>query len=279
MVMIIDCHCHILTKQVIQRVTSRSAVVEELKFLSAVDHRSDPKFLDEDARKNNIECCILFPTASPDKVQSENDRHIAIASTFPRLKALGTLHPQMNNLADEVERVSDLCITGFKLASFAQRFDIASDDVKKKLLTLKKIGMRKKITFTIALDTFNRANVHFKVHEDHITTPAKLNSVVNRHPEIRFLATHMGGLRANFHTLRRHLKPAPNLYLDTSNAAHTLNADQFVQLLQEHGADHILFGTDWPWFDHAPEILLIDSLLDKANFDPYQKNSRIPNKR
>jgi len=250
-----------------------TALVQELELLSAVEHRFDPRVLDEDARKNNIEYCILFPTAPPDKVQSENDRYIAIASSFPRLKALATLHPQMDHLADEIERVSDLGITGFKLASFSQRFDIASDDVKRMFITMAKIGMKKKKNFTIVFDTFYRSYVHFSVHPDHITTPAKLHAVVSRHPELCFLATHMGGLTADFQSIRRQLKPAPNLYLDTSNAAHTLRADQFIHLLQEHGADHILFGTDWPWFDHAPEISLINSLLDQAGFNQDQKEA------
>jgi len=72
-------------------------------------------------------------------------------------------------------------------------------------------------------------------------------------------------------TIGKNLEPETNLYLDTSNAAHTLSTDQFIELLQRHGSDHILFGTDWPWFDHASEIPLIESLLEKAGFDWHQR--------
>ena len=64
----------------------------------------------------------------------------------------------------------------------------------------------------------------------------------------------MGGLAAEFEELFMTLIPADNLYLDTSNAAHTLTNGQFIELLKIHGPNHILFGTDWPWFDHAAEI-------------------------
>ena len=269
--MIIDCHCHLFTKQVIQNISSRAALVKELDLGIAIEHRSDARILDESARENHLECCILFPTAFPDKVQTENDRYLSIASSFPRLRTIATLHPQMSNLADEAERMIDLGVAGFKLSSYSQRFDIASDDVDRMLLTLRKTGMRKKKSVTIVFDTFNRPDVHFGTPREHITTPAKLNRVVHGHPDIRFMAAHMGGLAADFDRIRYDLKPASNLYLDTSNAAHTLNADQFIDLLQIHGADHVLFGTDWPWFDHASEIPLIDSMLDKADFDQYQK--------
>jgi predicted TIM-barrel fold metal-dependent hydrolase len=42
----------------------------------------------------------------------------------------------------------------------------------------------------------------------------------------------------------------------------------FAHLLQRHGPEHILFGTDWPWFDHRDEIALIAGLLDRAAFSP-----------
>ena len=271
--MIIDCHCHIFTKQVIQHVTSKVALVKELELGVDVEYRSEARVLDESARKNHVDHCILLPTASPDKVRSENERYLSISDSFPRLRTLATLHPQMSHLADEAERMFDRGIPGFKFSSFSQRFDLASIDVEKMLVMIKNTATRKKKACTIVLDTFNRADIHFGAQGEHLTTPAKLNAVVSRHPDIRFLAAHMGGLAADFHHTRFDLKPASNLYLDTSNAAHTLSADQFVDLLQRHGADHILFGTDWPWFDHASEIPLIDSLLDQAGFGPDQKEA------
>jgi uncharacterized protein len=271
--MIIDCHCHIFTKQVIRNVISRSKLVEELSLGVDAEDRLEPQVLDESAIINNIEYCLLFPTASPEKVQTENDRYLSIAASLPRLKTLATLHPQMNNLAAEIERMFDLGIAGFKFSSFSQRFDIASEDVGKMLMLINDIGVKRSKASTIAFDTFNRADVHFGALKNYITTPVKLNAVVNRHPDIRFLAAHMGGLSADFDDLCHNLKPASNLYLDTSNAAHTLNADQFTKLLKTHGPDHILFGTDWPWFDHVSEIPLIGSLLDKAGFDKYEKEA------
>jgi len=76
----------------------------------------------------------------------------------------------------------------------------------------------------------------------------------------------MGGLTTPFEDIIRCLPAADNLYLDTSNAAHTLNEAEFIQLLRVHGPDRILFGTDWPWFDPGEEILLIEGLLDRAGY-------------
>jgi predicted TIM-barrel fold metal-dependent hydrolase len=56
-----------------------------------------------------------------------------------------------------------------------------------------------------------------------------------------------------------------------SSAAHILNPEQFAELLELHGPEHILFRTDRPFCDHASEIPLIDSLPDKAGFSNSEK--------
>jgi predicted TIM-barrel fold metal-dependent hydrolase len=81
----------------------------------------------------------------------------------------------------------------------------------------------------------------------------------------------MGGLAAPFEEMTSHLTPRPNLYLGTSNAAHTLSDSEFVKLLEMHGPGRILFGTDWPWFGHKEEIRRISERLDRAGFSEEDK--------
>jgi len=76
----------------------------------------------------------------------------------------------------------------------------------------------------------------------------------------------MGGLTAPFDEIVMHLPPMDNLYLETSNAVHTLSREQFISLLRAHGPERILFGTDWPWFGHKTQLALINDLLDSAGF-------------
>jgi predicted TIM-barrel fold metal-dependent hydrolase len=124
-------------------------------------------------------------------------------------------------------------------------------------------GMR----LAVVLDTFVRAAEVFDTDPRFLTRPATLTTLVLRFPAITFVGAHMGGLAADFDELSRDLPPAENLYLDTSNAAHTLSAEQFVQLLQRHGSRRIIFGTDWPWFGHGEEVPKILELLERAGFD------------
>ncbi len=263
--MIVDSHCHIFTEQIIRNVSSNSALVESIKL--DVEHavqRLDPKALEQSAAANVVEICLLLPTAAPNKVRTENDRHFMLASKWPRLRSLATLHPMMKDLSDEIRRVFDLGIVGFKLSSFSQRFDLVSREVEEMLSVLERLGSDSGIRPVVVLDTFTRADIHFGANHDHLTTPAKLAEIARRRPEIDFVGAHMGGLAADPDELLRELTPAANLYLDTSNAAHTLTNGDFIQLLKMHGPYHILFGTDWPWFHHAAEIPKIRSLLERS---------------
>jgi uncharacterized protein len=266
--MLVDSHCHIFTKRIVQNMKDRPAMVEELK-LNVADSlpRLDPKSLEESAGTNGVDVCVLLPTTLPDKVRAVNDRFIRLSVELPRLRTLATLHPMMRSLSDEILRVFDLGINGFKFSSFSQRFDLSSPEVNAMIEAVEQSGRERGIQPVLVFDTFVRADTYFGAHPDNLTTPSKLAELVHRHTGINFVAAHMGGLLADFDELRRELPPAPNLYLDTSNAAHTLKKDQFIDLLRIHGSSHILFGTDWPWFSHATEIPTIRALLVQATYD------------
>jgi uncharacterized protein len=266
--MIADCHCHIFTDRILGNTKARPDMVRELKLnVGDAFRRLDPEALEESAEANGVDVCVLLPTAPPDKVRAENDRFILLSTGLPRLRTFATLHPMMRCASDEIRRMFDLGIYGFKFSSFSQRFDLSSPEVEIMLTEVERLGRGSGTRPTLVFDTFAAADIYFGAKPDHLAKPHKLAGLVHRHPEINFIGAHMGGLLADFDELRRALLPAPNLYLDTSNAGHTLQEDQFIELLRIHGSSHILFGTDWPWFVHAAELSKIDSLLMKASYD------------
>ncbi|MBI5248826.1 MAG: amidohydrolase [Desulfomonile tiedjei] len=266
--MFIDSHCHIFTQRIVENMKARPTMVRELKLnVNDAVPRLAPKALEEYAEANGIDLCLLLPTAAPHKVQTENNRFIGFTRDFPRLRTLGTLHPMMRNLSDEILRVFDLGIPGFKFSSFSQRFDLSSPEVGTMLAQVERLALARGIRPVLVFDTFVRADFYFSADPAHLTTPAKLGELVHRYPGIVFIGAHMGGLLADFDELRRSLIPTPNLYLDTSNAAHTLKDDHFIELLRNFGPSNVLFGTDWPWFVHVAESRKIRSLLVNAGYD------------
>jgi uncharacterized protein len=266
--MLVDSHCHIFTQRIVENTQARPALVEALGLNAwDVGPRLDPAALQESAETNGIDACVLLPTAAPHRVTEENDRFLGFAKTFPRLRTLATLHPAMEGLDREIERLFDLGVAGFKFSSFSQRIDVLSPDSERMFTQIRRSAGGGSVEPVLVLDTFVGSREYFDTRRDHLTTPARISRLARRHPGFTFVAAHMGGLLADFDELRRDLPPAPNLFLDTSNAAHTLTADQFIELLHVHGPDHVLFGTDWPWFVHRAEVPKIRGLLARAGWD------------
>lgn len=270
----IDSHCHIFTTRIVDNMRSRPALVEQL-HLNVRDSlpRLEPAALQESAEQNSFDVCLLLPSTGPDRIRAENDRFIGFTNAWPRLRTLGTLHPMMRDLTHEISRMFDLGIIGFKFSSFSQRFDLSSREVEVMLTDLGRLARNRNIRPVVIFDTFARAGTFLDANPNHLTTPFKLSQLVRRHPDINFIGAHMGGLLADFDEIRRDLPPAPNLYLDTSNAAHTLKAEQFIELLRTHGSPRFLFGTDWPWFVHNAELDKIRNLLVKAGYDQVEQEA------
>lgn len=265
--MYLDFHCHIFNRHIISNVSAKSEMVKELN-LNVVEAAGsfEPQDLQESAQAANVVGCVILPTATPEKVVSQNDRCYKTSLHFDRIIPFFTLHPKMAGLENEIYRSLDRGIKGFKFSSFSQRFDLRSDDVSKMLKTLESAGDRRNMSPIVVFDTFCKADSGFGANPDHLTTPDRLSRIYPKFPGINFVGAHMGGLMADFDDMKKYLEPASNFYLDTSNAAHTLKRAQFVELLKIHGSSNILFGTDWPWFTHREETSLIDSLLREAGF-------------
>ncbi len=266
--MLVDCHCHIFTTRIVENMEARPALANELHLnVRGAIPLLSPNALQQSAEANGIDVCVMLPSTGPERIRAENDRFMGWCAEFSRLRTLATLHPLMKDVSREMRRIFDRGIHGFKFSSFSQRFDLASAATKDMLHEIEGLGRERGMRPTLVFDTFVKADVYLGATPQHVTTPCKLAALVHQYPEINFIAAHMGGLLCDFDELRGDLLPAPNLYLDTSNAAHTLTEGQFVELLRTHGSSHILFGTDWPWFDHASELAMIASLLKRAGYD------------
>ncbi len=240
--MIVDSHCHIFSDQIVRHTAQRTKMIGELKLgVAGSDARLTPESLAVSAEQNGIDICVILPTASPNRVKEENERFTQLASVSSRLKTVATLHPLMSGWSDEISRIFDSGICGFKFSSFSQRFDPLSSEMLDLLTDVERIGRGYDTIPVVIFDTFCKADIYYDAHPDHVMRPYKMAKLVARYAGINFVAAHMGGLLAPFDEVCRELTPASNLYLDTSNAAHTLAAEQFIELLQIHGPDHILF--------------------------------------
>jgi predicted TIM-barrel fold metal-dependent hydrolase len=270
--MIIDGHAHIFTPQVIANVSSRSAMAEKLHLdISGAQVRTNIAALRRESFSAGVGACLILPTAVAGKVREVNITFRKIAHESGFLFTAGTLHPQYDANEEELSQMLSEGVQAIKLCSFSQGFSLSAPQTHNLFKLVEETNKAQKCRFFVMFDTLYLAHKHFGTLPEHNTTPAMLGDIVAAYPGIDFVAAHMGGLDAPPEEIFTYLPPSDNLYLETSNAAYTLSEGDFVRLLKIHGPEHIIFGTDWPWFGHRDEIKLLDKLLDRAGFDKKEK--------
>lgn len=264
---IIDAHCHLFSPGVIDSVERHRKPLGALHLdFGRVRRRLTPESLLASASASGVEACVVLHTANRDRIPVANRRALELHLGPTALHALGTAHPGLPDLERELHNLAHAGTRGLKFSSFSQAIDFSSGDTFALLEMAESTWHAEGMTPTVVLDTFVRADKVFGTESRFITRPATLSRLAARFPGINFIGAHMGGLAADFDEVLHDLPPADNLYLDTSNAAHTLSDEQFITLLKRHGAARILFGTDWPWFGHADEIPKILQLLEGAGY-------------
>ena len=262
MTMIFDGHVHLFHPKIISNVKKREEMVEKLRLQTiGAENRISVSFLEHELKTNGIEGCLILPTAGAKEVAAVNDSFYRRVAQHDLLYTAGTLHPDYADNKKELIKFKNRNIKGIKLCSFSQRFALDDRGTFDLFELISQFNITQKSEFFVIFDTLYGADEFFGGLPEHNTTPQLLAELINSFPAIDFIAAHMGGLAAPFNKIKDYLIPRDNLFLDTSNAAHVLEEDQFIYLLKAHGPEHIIFGTDWPWFTHAPEIVLQNRML------------------
>jgi predicted TIM-barrel fold metal-dependent hydrolase len=271
---IYDSHIHIFNSKIVENVVSKTGLAHRLALETEnADNRLTTAALVKEMRTANVRAALMLPTADVNNLSKINRNYIRMASKASELFTAGTLHPDFSDIGIELSYLSRAAVRVIKLCSFSQGFALNDSKTYKMFDLIQTFNSTTKAPFSVVLDTLTLADRYFGTNPEYTTTPQDLMDLVRCFPGINFIGAHMGGLGAPFELSIRCLKPLPNLYLDTSNAAHTLKEDQFIQMLHRHGSRHILFGTDWPWFLHVSEVKRIDELMEKSGFSKQEKEA------
>jgi len=271
---ILDSHVHIFNSRVIENVTRRTELIGRLSLnKEGIRDRLNTAALLDDMGVADVRAALMLPTASVENVVKVNRAFIKLADGAPELFTAGTLHPDYNNIEEELSYLSHADVRVIKFCSFSQGFALDHPGTHEMFRLIRAFNEKAEKPFAVVLDTLTLADRYFGTAPEYTTTPRGVWTLVSRFPEINFIGAHMGGLGADFDDLNRDLQPLENLYLDTSNASYTLSAEQFVQMLQTHGPNHILFGTDWPWFLHRTEVNRIEELMEQAGFSQAEQEA------
>ena len=204
-------------------------------------------------RRAGIDGGVVCNIATNARQQTKvNDFAIALNRSSSMLTALGSVHPESENIETELDRLQAAGIRGIKL--HPDYVGIEIDDAR---FTPILAGCAERGMFVITHAGFD------PISPNHIhATPAMLRRVVDRHPDLAIIAAHVGGMHECAGVLE-HLV-GTRIYIDTSMAdlmaMNPEEASLVREILTAHDPSRILFGSDLPWTDPAGNLAYLRSL-------------------
>jgi predicted TIM-barrel fold metal-dependent hydrolase len=191
-----------------------------------------------------------------------NSFAINIAETSKMLIPLGSLHPLCEDKRGELMRLREAGVKGIKIHPDYMGTDIDEPVYSEIFELCSELGFF--VVTHAGLDPISPDHLH--------ASPAAIASVLDRYPDLKLVAAHMGGFARSEEVLI-HLVGRKNLWLDTSMSSQRPDRiENLYRILREHDPDHLLFASDTPWSYAAEEIKFIysanlnDELSDRIFF-------------
>lgn len=240
--MIIDAHCHVWPDHIAAKVlASRPASLDPV-------HDGTLDGLRATMAGAGVGHAMVLGVANAARTVRRTNEWIGAVdrSTFT---PFGTVHP---DLAPEVNVRSllDNGIRGVKLHPLFQDLSLDDPRVIEILHALAAEG----------ITVITHAGAGGSDEANHRGSPAALRAALDAVPTLTLIACHFGG----YHRLDEadELMVGSRAYLETSWPPRLadLDRDRIRSLIRRHGADRVIFGSDWPMADPAAEIAAVREL-------------------
>lgn len=245
--MIIDFHAHCFADKIVGK-----AMAQLLESCAAPDAFSDGTVagLLHAMDIAGVDAAVVLNIATnPRQQRAVNDFAIGLAERSPRLPGgrprligFGSVHPEAPDAIDELRRLGAAGIQGVKLHPDYQNFFADDPAVFPIYREIARLGMV--TVFHAGLDIGLPDPVHCR--------PAALAKALPQFGGAPVVAAHFGGYMLWREALRDLC--GRDVWLDTSYSARKMPPPWAREILEAHGAERILFGTDLPWSNPADEL-------------------------
>ena len=243
--MVIDFHVHAFDERIAE------------KAISKLEATADSKAFNRGTIKETIDCfdkwgvdkgVLLTIATKPSQQKTINDWALNQASD--RIIPFGSVHPDAEDVFEELERIKLMGLKGIKFHPDYQEFFI--DDEKMLPIYKKSAELGLIVVFHAGFDPLSPDKIH--------AMPEASASVFKAVPNMTMVLAHLGGMN-HFDDVEKYLVGLKgNLYFDTAFINNNIDKLQLERIIKNHGADRILFASDSPWHEASGEISLVKSL-------------------
>lgn len=171
------------------------------------------------------------------QIRPINEYIYSIQAAHPELIGFATLHPDMSDVAGEVDYITAHGLRGIKLHPDFQRFAIDEDNM---MPVYKEIEGKLPVL------------IHMGDEKSDLSSPLRLARILDSFPDLVVIAAHFGGYQM-WDLSWEHLI-GRRLYMDTSSSLAFLKPTRAIEMIRRHGVEKMLFGSDYPMWDHYEEL-------------------------
>ena len=201
-----------------------------------------------------IDCGVVHSAATrPEQVIPANDWAIYVQKTYERFHAFGTIHPDFKYWRSELNRLESNGIRGLKIHADFQGFRL--DDFR-----LWPIFEAAEDRFMLMMHVGDRIDP-----AQNPSSPKKVARIKRDFPNLKIIAAHLGGFFHWDYVLDN--LAGLDIYLDTSSSLEFIDQTLLEKIINAFPMDHILFGSDYPLYDPAQEIDLLQKRLSLNSRD------------
>lgn len=187
---------------------------------------------------------LILPVAvKPEHVRHINRFTLDQMQEHPCFVGFGTIHLDMENLMEEVERIPTMGLRGIKIHPDCQHFNI--DDPR--LFPVYE-AVQGKLPMMI----------HMGDERYDYSHPARLRKVLQQFPNLQVCAAHFGG-HTMYETAREYLSDT-DCIMDISSTLMFLDRKTAEDYVNHYGAERLAFGTDYPVWDPVQEVQRLQAL-------------------
>lgn len=233
--MIIDAHAHIFPNKIAKKAADSIGDFYDLPMYSSA---ASDLLLKEEAEAGIDRVLVCSSAVTASQVESINTFIAGECQNHPEFIGLAAMHPDYENVAEELDRVVKLGLHGIKFHPDFQKFDI--DDPKA-------IPMYKEIAKHNLPVLFHAGDNRYDY-----SSLDRIYNLMDQVPDLKVIAAHFGGYRRWDEGLLH--EPRENLWFDTSSSLAFLDKEKALKLIDHFGVDQFFFGTDFPMWKPKEEL-------------------------
>ena len=241
---IIDAHCHVFPDVIAEK--SKGAV-SEFYDLPMYTSGTAQNLQKERSRVISIggtdykitRQLISSPAVTPKQTASINSFISDLVQQDKAFIGFGTLHPGNTNYAEILRSFRQNGLSGLKLHSDFQQFNIDDPEMYPVYAEAEKLGIP--VLF------------HMGDRKLDFSHPRRLQTVLQCFPDLIVTAAHMGGY-THWSEAFDVLKPSDRLFFDLSSTVQFIEGDLLRKFIDKFGEEQFFFGSDFPMWDPAEEL-------------------------